>query len=120
MEHQNHVQGVQLITRVLGLVLVLFFRFLLICQLEDLDLTITLKEFFALTQNTARDSLSNQVSSVLRAMYKALVPKIFKCFSTIKIPSIFGIDFLIIFCLTKSPSLNNIVFLKRYYQKILS
>ena len=53
MEHQNHVQGVQLITRVLGLVLVLFFRFLLICQLEDLDLTLTLKEFLALTQNTA-------------------------------------------------------------------
>ena len=95
-------------------------RFLLICQLEDLDLTLTLKEFLALTQNTAQNSLSNQVCSVLRATYKTLVPKIFKCFSTVKIPNIFGIDFLIIFCLTKSPSLNNIVFLKRYYQKILS
>jgi len=120
MEHQNHVQGVQLITRVLGLVLVLFFRFLLICQLEDLDLTITLKEFLVLTQNTTQNSLSNQVCTVLRATYKTLVPKIFKCFSTVKIPNIFGIDFLIIFCLTKNPSLYNIVLLKRYYQKILS
>ena len=45
MEHQNHVQGVQLITRVLGLVLVLSFRFLLICQLEGLDLVFALKGF---------------------------------------------------------------------------
>jgi len=40
-----HVQGVQLITRVLGLVLVLFFRFLLICQLEGLNLAFALKGF---------------------------------------------------------------------------
>ena len=45
MEHQNHVQGVHLITRVLGLVLALFFRFLLICQLEGLDLAFALKDF---------------------------------------------------------------------------
>jgi len=92
-------------------------RFLLICQLEDLDLILTLKEFLALTQNTAQNNLSNQVRSALRATYKTCVPKIFKCFSTIKISNIFGMDFLIIFCLTKSPSLNSIVFLKKILSK---
>ena len=51
-----HVQGVQLITRVLGLVLVLFFRFLLICQLEGLDLAFALKGFEAL-QNITSEQL---------------------------------------------------------------
>jgi len=40
-----HVQGAQLIIRVLALVLVLFFRFLLICQLEGVDLAFALKYF---------------------------------------------------------------------------
>ena len=70
MEHQNHVQGVQLITRVLGLLLVLFFRFLLICQLEGLELAFDLKGFLGTSEQFLRAGLRSQVCGVLTSKTK--------------------------------------------------
>ena len=95
-------------------------RVLLICHLEDLDLILTLKESLRYLRTPLRTVPSNQVCSVLMATCTTRVSRIFKSFSIVKIPNIFRIDFLIVFCLTKRFSLNNIVSLKRYFQKILS
>ena len=70
MEHQNHVQGVQLITRVLALVLALIFKILLICQLESLDLVFALQGFLSTSEHCLRTVLRSQVCSVLTSKTK--------------------------------------------------
>jgi len=52
--------------RVLGLVWVLFFRFLLTCQLEGLDLAFVLKGFLSTSEHYLRTGPRGQVCSVLR------------------------------------------------------